>query len=469
MYENFPTEFVSSLQGHLKNVDELLEALESEPSTSIRVNPLKCPANKDERDLLLEHLPIKESIEWTNYGYSLNHRPSFTHDPLFQAGVYYVQEASSMYLEKISTYLPENKDIKALDLCASPGGKSSHLLSILGEKALLIANEVIKSRAWTLAENLTKWGAPNIVVSNNDPADFTAFKEYFDLVVVDAPCSGEGMFRKNIKARQEWSKDNVKLCALRQRRILSDIWGALKDGGLLVYSTCTFNTTENDENANWIAEELGATLLESKQFYPSKDGIGEGYYMAILRKGSDSDSQTNNQGANQRNNKKTYNTDKLIKSLKLTKVSKSIFPNKQAFTKDGFEYIIKGGDLLKAYPSDLMEEMLYCESQLRVIHSALACAEIKGTHPKSTLVPHADLALNSALNRDAFNSVELFSNQDELPAEKALSFLRKEPLVFSDQPKGYLLLTYKGKALGFVKNLGNRSNNLWPNSWRILT
>ncbi|MDR1585712.1 MAG: RsmB/NOP family class I SAM-dependent RNA methyltransferase, partial [Prevotellaceae bacterium] len=231
---NFPESFVErskSLLGDEYNVFEA--ALQTTPPVSVRVN------NK------IDMHPSEELVPWCEKAYYLQERPLFTADPLLHAGAFYVQEASSMFLyQAVKQHFPSAK--RTLDLCAAPGGKSTLLLQSLPDDGLLVSNEIIRSRAHILAENITKWGNPNAVVTNNSPADFGKLPGYFDAVVVDAPCSGEGMFRKDADAAGEWSLQLVNLCAERQREIVSSVWKALKPDGILVYSTCTFNREENE-------------------------------------------------------------------------------------------------------------------------------------------------------------------------------------------------------------------------------
>jgi len=232
----FPPAFEQRMRPHLdKSWEEFEQAHQQFPPVSIRFNPKKA------------HSPIDLTIiPWTSHGYYLGERPSFTLDPLFHAGSYYVQEASSMFLEQAFLQaVDRTKPINVLDLCAAPGGKSTHLLSLMNKESLLVTNEVIRSRASTLAENIQKWGYDNVAVTNNDPQDFKRLSGFFDVIVVDAPCSGEGLFRKDPGAMGQWSTDNVALCARRQQRILNDVWPALKEGGILIYSTCTYNELEN--------------------------------------------------------------------------------------------------------------------------------------------------------------------------------------------------------------------------------
>ena len=280
------------------------QALQSPPPVSVRVN-----------DKLKNYTPSAYRVPWCDSGYYLDERPLFTADPFLHAGVYYVQEASSMFLKHVvKSFLADA--VCVLDLCAAPGGKSTLLLESLPDNTLLVSNEIIRSRAQILAENITKWGNPNVVVTNNAPKDFQQLPQFFDAVLVDAPCSGEGMFRKDAGAIQEWSMQNVQNCAIRQKDILQDVWDSLKDNGLLIYSTCTYNREENEEQIAWICSELGAEHLEidisefngivesdyGYRFYPHKIR-GEGLFMAVLRKKS-----TGHAASNSRTNKLRKNT-----------------------------------------------------------------------------------------------------------------------------------------------------------------
>src|SRR6187399_197007 len=218
-----------------------------EQVTSIRVNPSK----------QFEISNLKFQIPWTEYGYYLEARPSFTFDPLFHAGCYYVQEASSMFLEQaVKQTIDLSQPLKILDLCAAPGGKSTHILSLITKESLLVSNEVIRSRANILTDNIVKWGCSNVIVTNNDPRDFQRLENYFDVMVVDAPCSGSGLFRRDPDAIEEWSEQNVALCSQRQQRILADILPALKNGGVLIYSTCSYSKEEDEEICEWLSDEL---------------------------------------------------------------------------------------------------------------------------------------------------------------------------------------------------------------------
>ncbi|MBO5804855.1 MAG: rRNA cytosine-C5-methyltransferase [Bacteroidales bacterium] len=436
--ENICIEFGEPQAGRLS------ELLNSTSPVTVRVNPMKVG---DRQDIL--DLPIDPSVKMegrSEFGRVLKSRPVFTLDPLFHAGCYYVQEASSMAIESCKeVYAKLQEDsvdgkVRILDLCAAPGGKSTHLLSIFRDcsGAMLVSNEVIRARATILAENIAKWGAANVVVSNNDPADFGAFAGFFDMVVVDAPCSGEGMFRKDPASRQEWSPEHVDQCAARQRRIVADIWPALRSGGIMLYSTCTFNHWENGDNLNWIASELGGEVLHSQQCFPGEQ-YGEGFFYGIVRKSGDEQHA-------------------LIKDP-LRGAAVKPYKDSVDFAEEGYVCYRKG-DLVKGYPVSVAADMIWAESHLRCVSAGAALASVVEGAKGRTMVPEADIALSEALRRGSFPEVEV-------SLEDALRFLRKDPLAFPSAPKGYLLLTYKGVPLGFVKNIGNRTNNLWPQGWRI--
>jgi 16S rRNA C967 or C1407 C5-methylase (RsmB/RsmF family) len=292
--KNLPADFVQlMIQHHGDAVTESLcsALLDTEPEVSVRLNTRKIEAHESLREMVQDILPsIGEAVSWCPDAYYLTERPAFTFDPLFHAGVYYVQEASSMYVAHLLSQYGPTVPSAALDLCAAPGGKSTLLAGLLPEGSLLLSNEPMPKRANILAENMQKWTRMSAgeypvasLVANNYPADFGAFTDCFDVLVTDVPCSGEGMFRKDEQAIADWSLDNVMMCVERQRSILQDIWHTLKSGGLLIYSTCTFNRYEDEDNVRWICSSLGAQLLEERHFFPGRDR-GEGFYCAALRK-----------------------------------------------------------------------------------------------------------------------------------------------------------------------------------------
>jgi len=275
-----------------------------ESITSIRINPFKTS---------IEQLNIHntEPIAWCEHGYYLAERPSFTLDPLFHAGAYYVQEASSMFLWQVLQQTIKNTtDKKVLDVCAAPGGKST-LLSTYFTDGLVVSNEVIKQRANILCENITKWGIPNVVVTNNDPKQLQPFENYFDAIVIDAPCSGSGLFRKDEAAIDEWSENNVQLCSQRQQRIIADVMNCLKQDGILIYSTCSYSIEEDEAIADWICETFNVSSIQialqadwhitetqsakhqayGYRFWPYLVK-GEGFFIAAFKK-NDGDTESN--------------------------------------------------------------------------------------------------------------------------------------------------------------------------------
>ena len=288
----FPEDFIKRLKNQ-KYIDAkaLVKALEEPSPVSIRINKSKW-----------SKIPLKaEPVLWCSNGYYLDNRPSYTLDPLFHSGCYYPQEASGMFLEQvISQTSALSGNLRVLDLCAAPGGKSTHLSDIIGPDNLLVANEPIRSRAAVLAETITKWGLGNTLVTQNDPSAFGRLPGFFNIIVADAPCSGEGMFRGETAVR-EWSVGNTVHCSERQKRILMDIWPALKENGLLVYSTCTFNPGENEENIKWLISKKEAECIRldvscfkgiteidfegifGYGFYPDKVN-GEGFFISVIRK-----------------------------------------------------------------------------------------------------------------------------------------------------------------------------------------
>ena len=423
-------------------------AFDDPAQVSVRFNPFK-------KRPLMEGEPIA----WNRHGLLLQERPSFTLDPYMHGGAYYVQDSSSMFvgfifrecLSKID--IPEDRPVRVLDLCAAPGGKSTDLAASLrerfGDRFVLVSNEVMKQRAGVLADNMAVWGDPCVTVTSDDPRAFASCRGFFDIVVADVPCSGEGMFRKDELAQDQWSEDNVALCEARQRRILADVWSALRQGGVMVYSTCTFNRHENDGNVAWMAEELGAECITDEYQGRELEGViktrhgfslvpghvkGEGQYCAALVKTSGSG-----------------------------RMEVPALSRKQPSVPSDFRRLVRGdvhfrvkGEMVAAVPAVCAAEVSFLESVLHVIAAGSALGVIKG----KDLVPDADLALSLVLAEDAFPSADV-------DRKTALEFLHKDAIRLTDAPKGYVLIRYEGLPLGFVKNLGNRCNNLHPQGRRI--
>jgi 16S rRNA C967 or C1407 C5-methylase (RsmB/RsmF family)/NOL1/NOP2/fmu family ribosome biogenesis protein len=420
----------------------LLAALDLPPCTSVRLHPIKAIKIGD------------APIPWCDSGFFLDERPAFSLDPHFHAGAYYVQEASSMLLKTAVNQIFKNIEgpKRVLDLCAAPGGKSTLLLACLDKNDVLIANEVIANRNAILQENLIKWGYPNYMVTRSDPEKFGAIENVFDLVCVDAPCSGEGMFRKDPDAINEWSLENLQTCEFRSKRILGDIWPSVKPGGYLVYSTCTFNPEENEKLlANFIqtndAESIKIDISEDWGVFSGRfEGIhyyqflphlsqGEGFFLAVLKKG----------GQYQPNEEAV-----------LTKVPKWADKHQAYLTEDyKWNYLIIN-DLLHLRTAAAQQLYDQLNGKLYFTKSAIELGKII----KDELLPSHELALLVALNRATCTTAEI-------DLATALEYLRKGTNFKIDAPKGWVLLTFNQLPLGWVKNLGNRINNYYPVAYRL--
>ena len=453
---NLPAELLRSLQG-VNGFDEnaFVKVHESgEQVTSIRVNPFKVVKTEtsNANSFHVSRLSSHEKIPWTEYGYYLGSRPSFTFDPLFHGGCYYVQEASSMFLEQALKQTGDlTMPLKVLDLCAAPGGKSTHLLSLISKESLLVSNEVIRSRANILNDNIVKWGCSNVVVTNNDPRDFQRLKNYFDVILVDAPCSGSGLFRRDPEAVNEWSEQNVALCCQRQQRILADVVPALKNEGVLIYSTCSYSRQEDEQIAEWFKKELiinnEALIISSDwnivqsdggyRFWPDKVG-GEGLFIACFRK---------NDGDNQ--------------DVYLPKVKAEKFSNlemdilKKNVKTDGISFL-RNREVIHAVPEKLLADISFLSSKLRIVNYGTKIGEII----KDKLIPDHALAL-SAIISDRTGRIEL-------DYEQAIQYLKKKELNLKTDKKGWNLVAYDGQPLGWINILSNRINNYYPKELRIL-
>lgn len=393
------------------------KGLQQSSPVSIRLNPFKTNKTTQVADNF-----VPTHVAWCAEGFYLNSRPNFTFDPLFHTGAYYVQEASSMFLSHVLRHLI-NKPVALLDLCAAPGGKTTCARTAISDGSIVFSNEPINKRAQILAENIQKFGHSDVVVTNNYPRDYKKTKLSFDVIVADVPCSGEGMFRKDPQAIAEWSEQNVENCWKLQRSIIADIWDNLKPGGLLIYSTCTFNAHENEENVAWILNEYDAQLLEvptektwnitgslinnplgeDKPFpvYRFIPGFtqGEGLFMAIIKKGG---------------------------------TSTNVEPNAEKLVAEA-------------------------NKKLKIMAHGVRQGIIKG----KKIIPDHSLALAINGDRSSYPNVEI-------DYETAIKYLRHEAIMLSAvAPKGIVTLTYRGHAIGFANNLGNRANNLYPQEWRI--
>ncbi len=443
-----PEKFEESIRKKLgDDFPEFVKSLQETAPASVRIHPLK----KNDRLAAEDHVP------WSEWGRYLSSRPVFTLDPLFHAGSYYVQEASSMFLEQaLKQSVDLKKPLNVVDLCAAPGGKSTHLLSLLNRESLLVSNEAIRSRASILSENIQKWGYPNAIVTNNDPGDFQRLHGFFDVMVVDAPCSGEGLFRKDPQAITEWSQENVQLCCSRQKRIVASAWDALRKDGVFIYCTCTYNESENEENLEWLKQnyrvefvrlsidrswgidEVNRNGVIAYRFFPHKTK-GEGFFISVMRK--------------------TDATEPLLIKNKtnLAVPSKKILVRLQ-------EWILQRApaafyqfqDLVFFVPEFKAKEIEFLLQHLRIVYAGTNLARIK--HEK--LIPEHALAMSADINRNNFPI-------EEIPEADALKYLRKETIEIQDAKTGFTLITFQDLPVGWANVLSNRVNNMYPSEWRI--
>lgn len=417
-----PSGFIDQMRSLLgEETDNFIHAMELPPVTSIRMNSRKPGAS----------FPDAKPVKWCRCGYYLPHRPVFTLDPLLHAGAYYVQDASSMIYHEVicrlSEHLQQEADcstplpLSLLDLCAAPGGKTTAMIDALPDGSGIVANEYVAKRAAILKENIAKWGYPDVVITNLDSSKFVANGDSFDIVAVDAPCSGEGMMRKESAAIQQWSTQLIDDCAALQKEILANAAETVKPGGYLIYSTCTFNRKENEENAQFIVSRLGFEPVDMK--FPEEwnipNGIdtdlpvyrfmphiteGEGLFLSVFRKPGE------------------WIHSKPRKKINNVSTSKKITPAKS----------------YKTYRPHL------------------------NLKSNSGEVPPIEQVLSVDFDRSMFPEAEV-------DLQQAVSYLRREAITLSDDiPKGLVVITYKGLPLGMAKNIGNRANNLYPKNWRIL-
>lgn len=448
---NLKGEFVRQMERLLppEEAGLLMDALGAAPEVSVRLNGRKAAGLS---------VVGGERVTWCGEGYYLPSRPQFTFDPLLHAGVYYVQDASSMFIGHVLRRLAGETPVAYLDLCAAPGGKTTAAIDALPEGSLIVCNEIDRTRAQILRENVVKWGSPNCVVANDGAAAFGKMKGLFDIVAADMPCSGEGMFRKDEEAVRQWSPGLVADCAARQAEIASAVWDALRPGGLFVYSTCTFNREENEKMADYVADRLGAEPVEvtTDTAWRIRPGIGtakpcyrfmphstrgEGLFVAVLRKSGDASSK-----------RVEKQTGKHVGNLSVPSSCRGFL-----LSADRFELSADGEGEITALPLAHIAKIRQIERFAKVICKGVHLASVKG----KSVVPAYALALSSELRADAFPSVDADYRQ-------AIAFLRGEAVSLPQgAPLGHTLVRYKGYPLGFVKNLGSRANNCYPKEWRI--
>ena len=442
----FPERFIQRIRTQeYVDANSLLNALKEPSPVSIRINSSKWNGKP--------HSSVP--VPWCATGFYLETRPSFTLDPLFHSGCYYPQEASGMFLEQVfKQVMSADGYIRALDLCGAPGGKSTHLSSLIGSRGLLVSNEVIRTRASVLSENMTKWGVTNTLVTQNDPSAFSELKGFFDIILVDAPCSGEGMFRDTV-AVNEWTEENTIHCSERQKRILTDIWPALNENGILIFSTCTFNPGENEANVKWLVSKYQAEAIEldisefngitkidhqgitGYGFYPGRIK-GEGLFVSVIRKSGKPGKMS--AGIRKKQNFEPERSDREIV---------------REWTTFNANNIIRSGDEIYYVPGRMEDYRIFKQS-LNLVSPGTKICSVK----KNGYVPAHELALSDGIRKNAFHKADLDYSQ-------AQSYLRRDNIQPSGIPKGWFLPAYKGINLGFCNNIGSRINNYYPVEWRI--
>ena len=443
LHPQFIREIEESFDGY--EAKQLLQAItDTEAITSIRVNTSKTA---------LRPAASCTQVPWCAQGYYLPRHEQFTFDPLLHSGLYYVQDASSMIISHIINKLV-TRPVKYLDLCAAPGGKSTAVRAALPEGSLLVCNEVVPQRANILKENIIKWGNPDCIVASSDSSRWGQMTHFFDVVAADVPCSGEGMFRKDSTAVEQWTPELVEQCAERQRLIIDNVWDAITPGGLLIYSTCTFNRAENEAIIEYIIDRYGATPvpLDMPDEWGVSHGIdgqqwcyrflphrvkGEGLFVCVLQK-PDEKRQSATPSATRRRQP-------------ATKVPQAAA---QWLTGD-YNYSLNG-DTLTAIRATIATDADYVARCANVLLHGVELGSMKGRD----IVPAQSLALTTAANRGAFARADV-------DYTTAIAYLRGDAITLGDVPRGTVLVEYQGAPLGFAKQVGNRANNLYPRQWRI--
>ena len=436
----------------VEEAERLLAALDSVSPVAVRLNPAKCGEDGVWSNGM--------AIAWSRNGRKLKERPSFTLDTAFHAGAYYVQEAASQFIDHIIAQ-EELQGKRVLDMCSAPGGKTTIYSTAVGREGLVVANEYVRSRANILADNVRKWGMGNVLVTNNAPEHIAQFEGWFDLVAVDAPCSGEGMFRKEEVAREDWSEDAVKMCAARQLSIVREAWRSLKDGGLFIYSTCTFNEDEDEGVLRAFIEESGDVFAPSQRveiedewgvvrgevgafqtfrFFPHKTD-SEGLFVAVARKAEPTPQRT----------------PKARKKV-MQEVDKAARKELSRWLMDAENHTFAlVGDTIYGYCSEQFKAVQALSEGLTAIYSGVAMGQIF----KGKLKPDWALSQYVGVEREVTPVAEV----DEATA---LDYLRKKDIAVGDMVEGMNLITHKGRALGYAKKIGVRCNNLYPNSLKIM-
>ena len=455
-----PEAFVAAVCRELGEAEgrALCKALDGEPTVSVRLNPAKCAG-------ALPAVVAAEGVRpvgWCAEGRYLPRRPQFTFDAEFHAGAYYVQEPSSQFVGRLLADVGLD-GARVLDLCAAPGGKSTLYASLVGRDGLVVANEIDRRRAQVLADNIRRWGTGNVVVTTADAERMAEFESWYDVVAVDAPCSGEGMFRKDDAARGEWSEANVRLCASRQDAILRAAWRALRPGGTLLYSTCTFNRSEDEGSLErflaWAGDEATESaevsldeawgvvcgrvgVFRTFRFFPHR-AEGEGFFAAVARKAPDAGDRTH--------------VPKARRQVVAPVDRKCAGELSRWVCEPARMRFVEIAGTCYAWPSAQAEALQALSGAVPVIYAGVALGQLF----KGALKPDPALALYAGIDRSAVAVAEL-------SGERAVAYLRRQEVSPEGLAEGINLICARGRALGFAKRIGGRVNNLYPNSLRII-
>ena len=449
-----PEKFVETMRRELgdRRAESLCRALDDEPTVAYRINAAKpCRSSLG-----------GEPIGWSRYGCYLAERPQFTLDPALHAGAYYVQEASSQFIDYILRDEPLD-GARILDMCAAPGGKTTIYSTLVGERGLVVANEINRNRAMILADNVRRWGLGNVVATCNESQHVAAFEEWFDVVAVDAPCSGEGMFRKMEEARSEWREGAAEVCAERQRQIVANAWRTLRRGGILIYSTCTFNRTEDEDVVRWIVEQWGDELepvaevkclpewgidssgvgaFQTFHFYPDR-ARGEGFFVAVARKRG----ETARRRASVKARRSVFTAVDNRSTVELSR-----------WLRHAEQMTFRGaGDMIYGYRAETFDDVKSLSESLSVVYSGVAMGQIF----KGALRPDHALSLFVDLDMERVPWAEV--SRDE-----ALAYLRRTDISAAGFEQGINAVVCDGLPIGFVKRIGARCNNMYPKDLRII-
>lgn len=458
---NLPIEFEKKMKAFLGDEwDDFLYSYDNNRFQALRFNTLKVQS-QEERMRILKTLKISsdKKVSWANEAYYFDENVRPGKHPYHEMGLYYIQEPSAM---SAAALLAPKPGMRVLDLCAAPGGKSTQLATYLGDSGLLVSNEINTQRSRILSQNIERMGIKNAIVTNEDSFVLAShFPGFFNAIQVDAPCSGEGMFRKLPEAIEQWSMENVAICAARQKEILDNAAVMLKPGGTIVYSTCTFSKEENEDVIEYFLERHpDFTLEEMERFWPHKVD-GEGHFVAkLVRRGgvdtglkADRKTKKNKNSKNRKNETKPALTKENMKLLSEF-LDETISEDMAAWIKNS--RLVMFGEQLYRLP-----DMEVDIKGLKVQRAGLHIGEFK----KQRFEPSHSLALALKLN-DAKNVVKLTCDNPQ-----TIGFFNGQSVMLSDEQeaeckKGWALVCVDGYPAGWGKVNGAQVKNHYPKGLR---